>query len=116
MPAAAALTRASDLRQRADIARRVGNPAQASSYETQALFASLGPRTPHPKPTVTSKCSNWVGQNFIRFKFVEGTTIRLDQSNHFYSDNGPNMTPQFVADLAMINAITDLLPTRLQNS
>lgn len=106
-------TRASMLRHRAELARRVGNDVLATSLETQALSTSLVPRTPHAKPSVQAKCSNWVGLNYIRFKFAEGTNIRLDQSKHFFSDNGPGMTPQFFADLAVINAITDLQSTRL---
>ena len=107
------LTRASMLRHRADVARRVGQLDLASSFETQALATSLVPRTPHAKPSIEAKCSNWVGLNYIRFKFVEGTNIRLDQNNHFFSDNGPTMTPQFLADLAVINGIVDLQSTRL---
>jgi len=111
------LTRASQLRHRAEVAQRTGNSTLAREFESQiTALSSRVPRQPHAKPRADLTCATWAGRNFIRFKFVEGTNVRLDGNRHFVSEGGRAMTPQFYQELNALNAILDLHPDRLYDA
>lgn len=89
------------------IERLRGNTREANELTAAASSSSLKPRTPAPKPTSPASCSDILGPNFLRFKFVEGTRIRVDGNGHFYSDGGPAMTTALQLELDAINGFVD---------
>lgn len=68
---------------------------------------ALVPRTPHPKQTSGWTCDGFTGPSVVRLKFVEGTSIRLNQSLQFVTVNPGGLSSTHQAELNAINALAD---------
>lgn len=87
------------------VARRAGGHTLGGA--STASLTGLVPRTPHPKRTVGWTCPELTGPSVIRFKFVDGTGIRLNQSQQFATINPGGLTSTQQTELDAINLLAE---------